>query len=97
MTVEQMLAHNIVAYDMAYTDKHPKPNAFLRFVLKTFVKNGVVNETHYPKNSRTVPAFIISKHRNFEKEKSQLIGYLERIRDLGSADFEGKESLPLVR
>jgi len=93
MTVDQMLAHSIVAYDMAYTDKYPKPNAFMRFILKTFVKNGVVNETPYPKNSRTAPAFIISDRRNFEKEKSQLISYLEQTRDLGSSHFEGKESL----
>jgi hypothetical protein len=93
MTVDQMLAHSIVAYDMAYTDKYPKPNAFMRFMLKTFVKNGVVNETPYPKNSRTAPAFIISDHRNFEKEKNRLISYLEQTKDLGSQHFEGKESL----
>jgi len=93
MSVDQMLAHCIVAYDMAFTDKYPKPNAFIRFFLKTFVKNGVVNENPYPKNSRTAPAFIISDRRNFEKEKGRLISYLEQARDLGSSYFEGKESL----
>jgi len=93
MTVDQMLAHCIVAYDMAYTDKYPKPNGLMRFMLKTFVKNGVVNETPYPKNSRTAPAFIISDRRNFEQEKARLINYLEQTRDLGSSHFEGKESL----
>jgi hypothetical protein len=78
---------------MAYTDKHPKPNTFMHFILMICVKDEVVNETPYPKNSRTAPAFIISDRRNFEKEKSQLIGYLEQTRDLGSAHFEGKESL----
>jgi hypothetical protein len=93
MTVDQMLAHSIVAYDMAYTDKYPKPNALMRLMFKTFVKNGVVNETPYPKNSRTAPAFIISDRRNFEKEKARLIGYLAQTRDLGASHFEGKESL----
>jgi hypothetical protein len=92
MTVDQMLAHTIVAYDMAYTDKYPKPNAFMRFKLRSFVKKGVVNETPYPKNSRTAPAFIISDRRNFEQEKNQLISYLEQARDLGASHFEGKES-----
>lgn len=93
MSVDQMLAHCIVAYDMAFTDKYPKPNALMRFILKAFVKNGVVNETPYPKNSRTAPAFIISDRRNFDQEKARLISYLEQTRDLGSSHFEGKESL----
>lgn len=93
MSVDQMLAHCIVAYDMAFTDKYPKPNAVLRFLLKSFVKNGVVNEKPYPKNSRTAPAFIIADKRDFEKEKASLIAYLKKTCDLGAAHFEGKESL----
>ncbi|MEP1258743.1 hypothetical protein [Algoriphagus sp.] len=49
MSVDQMLAHCAVAYEMAYTDKHPKPNGLVRFLLKTFVKKGVVNESLIPK------------------------------------------------
>ncbi len=93
MTVDQMLAHCSIAYEMALTTKHPKPNRLMRFLLKTFVKNGVVNEKPYPKNSRTAPVFIISDRRNFEKEKNQLIGFLEETQRLGAAHFEGKESL----
>jgi hypothetical protein len=92
MSVDQMLAHCSVAYEMAYTDKHPKPNGLMRFLLKTFVKSGVVNEKPYPKNARTAPVFIISDRRDFEKEKSRLIGYLQKTQELGSDYFEGKES-----
>jgi hypothetical protein len=92
MSVDQMLAHCSVAYEMAYTDKHPKPNALMRFLLKTFVKSGVVNEKPYPKNARTAPVFVISDKRDFEKEKSKLIGYLQKTQELGSDYFEGKES-----
>ncbi|WP_288369580.1 DUF1569 domain-containing protein [uncultured Algoriphagus sp.] len=92
MSVDQMLAHCSVAYEMAYTDKHPKPNGLMRFLLKTFVKSGVVNEKPYPKNARTAPVFIISDRRDFEKEKSRLIGYLQKTQELGSEHFEGKES-----
>jgi len=92
MTVDQMLAHSNVAYDMAFTADYPKPNGLIRFMLKTFVKSGVVNETPYPKNSRTAPAFIISDRRHFEKERNRLISYLEQARDLGASHFEGKES-----
>lgn len=92
MSVDQMLAHCSVAYEMAYTDKHPKPNALMRFLLKTFVKTGVVNEKPYPKNARTAPVFIIADRRDFEKEKNQLIDYLKKTQELGAQHFEGKES-----
>ena len=93
MSVDQMLAHCNVAYEMAFTDKHTKPNAFVRFLLKTFVKNGVVNEKPYPKNIRTAPAFIIADSRNFNEEKERLIGYLNQTVDLGRDHFEGKASI----
>lgn len=93
MSVDQMLAHCNVAYEMAYTEKFPKPNAFMRFMLKTFVKKGVVNETPYPKNSRTAPAFIIHDARNFKLERERLIDFLKKTQELGPTHFEGKESL----
>lgn len=93
MSVDQMLAHCAVAYEMAYTDKHPKPNGFMRFLLKTFVKNGVVNEKPYPKNSRTAPAFIIADRRDFDNEQKRLIAYLKKTQEYGPSYFDGKESL----
>ncbi len=42
MSVGQMLAHLNVAYEMTYEDKHPKPNFFMKWILKTFVKGPVV-------------------------------------------------------
>ena len=93
MSVDQMLAHCCVAYEMAYTDKHPKPNGFVRFLLKTFVKKGVVNEKPYPKNSRTAPQFIISDRKDFEDEKSRLISYIQKTFDYGPNYFDGKESI----
>lgn len=93
MSVDQMLAHCCVAYEMAFTDKHPKPNALMRFVLKSFVKNGVVNEVPYKKNIKTATQFIIKDRKNFEEEKARLINYLDHTCNLGSDHFEGKESL----
>ena len=93
MTVDQMLAHCCVAYEMAFTNKHPKPNAFMRILLKAFVKNGVVNEVPYKRNIRTAPQFIISDRKNFDEEKDRLIKYLEHTLSLGRDHFEGKESI----
>lgn len=93
MSVSQMLAHCCVAYEMAYTDKHPKPNALVRFMLKLFVKNGVVGPKPYPKNGRTAPAFIIEDERNFAKEQQRLVDFIKKTQKLGEAHFHNKESL----
>lgn len=92
MTVDQMLAHCNVTYEMAYEDKHPKPNAFVRFILKLFVKNAVVGPKPYPKNGRTAPQFVMTGQKDFEAEKQRLIAYLQKTQALGEAHFEGKES-----
>jgi hypothetical protein len=55
MAVGQMLAHCNVTYEFVYDDKHPKPNAFKKFIFKQFVKNIVVSEKTYKKNGQTVP------------------------------------------
>ncbi|PTT04792.1 hypothetical protein DBR27_09235 [Flavobacterium sp. HMWF030] len=93
MSVAQMLAHCNVTYEMVYDNIHPKPNGFMRFILKSFIKNGVVNEKPYPKNSRTAPQFIVKGDRDFELEKNRLISYIVQTQELGEKEFEGKESL----
>jgi Protein of unknown function (DUF1569) len=92
MSVDQMLAHCNVTYDMAYTDKYPKPGAFKKMLLRFFVKNGVVNEKPYPHNIRTAPPFIIEGDKDFDSEKNRLIAHIQKTQQLGSAYFEGLES-----
>jgi len=92
MSVSKMLAHCSVTYEMVYTDKHVKPNAFTKWILKIFVKNIVVSDKPYAKNGKTSPQFIISDERDFEKEKKQLVAYILKTQELGSSYFEGKES-----
>ena len=93
MNVSQMLAHLNVTYEMTYENIHPKPNFFLRFILKSFIKSKVVGEVTYSKNSPTAPAFIVSNDKDFEKEKSRLIDYLHKTQELGATHFENKENL----
>lgn len=78
---------------MVYDNIHPKPNGLMRFILKSFIKNGVVNEKPYPRNSRTAPQFIVKGDRDFELEKNRLISYILQTQELGEKEFEGKESL----
>lgn len=92
MQVSQMLAHCNVAYEMTYENKRPKPNAFKKFLLKTFVKKAVVGPKPYQKNGRTAPEFIIDSSKNFEEEKSRLLSYLDKTMHLGEAHFNNKES-----
>jgi Protein of unknown function (DUF1569) len=93
MNVSQMLAHCCVAYEMAFEDKHPRPNALIRFMLNLLVKGTVVGDKPYRKNSRTGPQFIIDDQRDFEKEKARLIAYMRKTQELGENHFEGKASL----
>ena len=92
MSADQMLAHCCVTYEMIYDDIHPKPGAFKRFLLKLFIKNAVVNEKPYPKNSRTGPQFLITNEKNFNREKERLINYLKQTQQLGESHFDGKSS-----
>lgn len=92
MSVAQMLAHCAVTYEMVYDDIHPKPNTLVRFMLKTFVKNKVVNETAYEHNGRTAPQFIIKDEKNFEAEKRRLIAFIQKTQGLGENAFDNKES-----
>ena len=93
MTVDQMLAHCNVPYEMAFTEKHPRPNGLQRFFIKLFAKNIVVSEKPYKKNSRTAPAFLMTGKKDFESEKSRLIDYLRKTHELGESHFDQKESL----
>jgi len=92
MNVAQMLAHCNVAYELVFTDKHPKPKGFQKFMIKLFAKNIVVGQKPYKKNSRTTPAFLITGERDFENEKNRLITNIEKTQQLGGSHFDGMES-----
>lgn len=94
MNVSQMLAHLSVMYEMVYTpEKFPKPNFLVKFILKLLAKNQVVGPEPYPKNGKTAPAFIISDNRDFETERTKLINFIRKTQELGTNEFNGKESL----
>jgi len=92
MSAPQMLAHCNVTYEMVYDNIHPKPNFFMKFILKSLVKNKVVTEAPYGQNGQTAPQFIISGSRDFNKEKQRLIDFIEKTQKLGANEFEQKES-----
>jgi len=92
MSVNTMLAHYNVAYELVYDNKHPKTNVLMKFIIKLVAKDLVVNEKPYKKSSMTSPAFIIKDERGFEKEKMRLIDYITKTQQLGESYFDKKES-----
>lgn len=93
MSVNQMLAHCNVTYEMVYEpQKHKAPGGIAKFILKKFVKPKVVSEKSYSKNSPTAPQFIINDPKDFEEEKKRLIGFIQKTQQLGREAFDGKES-----
>ena len=94
MSVDQVLAHLNVAYDLTFTpEKFPKPSFIAKFLLSRFVKPKITNEIPYKQSLPTSPAFIIADERNFEEEKAKLIGNIQRVQQLGREAFEGKENI----
>lgn len=91
MNASRMLAHCNVLYELTYENKHKKPNPLMRFILKTFVKKMVVNETPYKRNGQTAPVFLIKDDKNFEAEKQRLIGYVQKTQQLGPSHFNQRE------
>ncbi|WP_214072949.1 DUF1569 domain-containing protein [Mucilaginibacter sp. dw_454] len=92
MAVGQMLAHVNVSYEMVFTDKHPRPNAFARVIIKLFVKSAVVGPKPYKRNSPTAPAFLIKEDKNFDIEKTRLLSHLNQTQQLGEEYFHNKRS-----
>ena len=93
MSVDQMLAHCNVTYEMVYEpQKHKSPGGIAKFILKRFVKPKVVGEKAYSKNSPTSPQFLIKERQDFILEKKRLIGFIQKTQQLGREAFDGKES-----
>jgi hypothetical protein len=92
MNVGQMLAHCNVTYEMIYDNIHPKPNGVKKWILRLLVKNIVVSDKPYKKNSPTASQFLIKDIKEFETEKNRLINYIIRTQELGENHFDHKES-----
>ncbi len=92
MNAGQMLAHCNVQFEQVYDGSLPKPGFLMRFILRSFVKKIVTSAKPYKHNAQTAPAFIIKGNRDFEREKSRLIGYIQQTAELGEYAFDGKVS-----
>ena len=92
MSVDQMLAHCNVTYEMVYETKYPKAVGFKKFILKLLVKNLVVNDKPYKRSSQTAPEFLMKGSKDFNLEKKRLIEHIVKTEKLGESHFQNKES-----
>lgn len=93
MNVAQMLAHCNVPYGFTFNPGSvKKPNFFMKWILKTFVKKIVLNPSPYKQNERTAPYFIITDTRDFKKEQQLLIDNIQKTQQLGADYFDGLEN-----
>jgi hypothetical protein len=93
MNAGQMLAHCNVSYEYVYeSGKYKSTPAFLKYVLKWFVKSKIVSEEPFKKGSPTGPDFKIVEDKNFTAEKERLIAFINKTQLLGANHFEGLES-----
>lgn len=92
MNSGQLLAHLNVTYDLASGKVNTASNAFMRWMLKTFVKKSVVGPKAYPKHSRTAPAFIVSDKQDFEEQKAKFIANIRLAQEQGVEHHEGLPS-----
>lgn len=93
MTVDQMLAHCNVAYELCYDpEKYPKPKGLMAWFLKKFIKPATVGPKPIKPNQPTASFFKMKERKDFAVEKQRMIDYIRRSRDLGEDHFDGKES-----
>lgn len=92
MTVDQMLAHCNVTYEMVYENTHPKPGPFKRFIINLFVRQAVLGPKPYKRNLPTAPQFKMVSAKDFAHEQQRLLGYLQRVLAEGASAFNGRES-----
>lgn len=95
MNVSQMLAHLCVSYDQIFGDQSGRPPLLMRKLLALLIKKRLVDESPYPKNGRTAPAFIITGDRDFDTEKARLTTYLSKAEKMGAAGFSNRESFSM--
>lgn len=98
MSVDKMLAHCNVTYELIYEqEKHKKPSFITKWMLRRFVKPKVTNEIPYKPNLPTAAVYVITNDKSFLEEKKRLIGFIQKTQQLGASAFEGKESYSFGR
>lgn len=78
MTVAQMLAHCKQAFKVPLSDK-PLPRMFFGRLVGWLIKSKLYDQKPYAKGLPTAPDFIIRDERDFNKERTALLGLVTRF------------------
>lgn len=82
MNVAQMLAHCNIAVETATGDKKLK-RIFAGYIIGSLIKNKVLDEKPFKKNSPTDKSYIFPDDLNFETEKTKLIQTIKKFHQGG--------------
>lgn len=93
MNVSQMLAHCKEAFKVPLSDKK-MPRMLIGILIGWAFKKKLYNEDPWKKNLPTAPNFIIKDERDFEKEKQELTGLINKFYN-GGPDNVGKFPHPM--
>lgn len=97
MDPAQMLAHLNVSYEYTFSERTDTPPFIMRLLLKIFLRNLLVGEKPYARNTRTAPSMVMKGAKDFDAEKQRLKEYMQRIYDEGQAAWEGRNQITLGR
>lgn len=90
MNVAQMLAHLSVGYEVLYGEKKIGLPKVAGWVLRLFLKRGMVSEAPMKKSLPTAKVYIAPPNLNIEAERERLKGWIKRMEQGGAAALEGK-------
>lgn len=84
MNSAQMLAHVSETVRMAIGEVKLKRN-FLGYIIGPLVKKSYIGPNPFKTGSPTAGEFVIADSRDFEKEKTRLLGLVKRLHEGGEA------------
>lgn len=87
MTAAQMLAHCAEIQDVS-NGKELRGTPFVVKLFKGMIRNMVVNEKPFPKNTKTHPQYRQTSDRDFEEEKRRLLEALDKFVNADVAQSE---------
>jgi len=90
MEPAQMLLHCTLGLEAA-TGMRPMKQAFLGKLLTPLIRNLVLGQRPFKKNSPTDPTFVVSGAREFEAERTRLATLIDRFIQRGP-EAAGKET-----
>jgi hypothetical protein len=92
MDPAQMICHCAIAMETGTGDR-PRKQGLLGRILMPFFRSSILGEKPFSRNSPTDPTFVVSDPRDFEAERTRLVGLIDRMVERGE-DAAGTQIHP---